>query len=63
MIDVEESIEKLSKGDLLTEESIFGICQRAKKILVEEGNVMMVSGECTVVGDIHGQLFDLLHIF
>lgn len=54
MIDVEESIEKLSKGDLLTEESIFGIFQRAKKILVEEGNVMMVSGECTVVGDIHG---------
>ena len=39
------------------------LCEKAKEILMEEANVHQVPIPATVVGDIHGQFYDLLELF
>merc|ERR1711957_705483 len=39
------------------------LCNKAKEILLEEQNVHHVPIPATVVGDIHGQFYDLLELF
>ena len=39
------------------------LCTKAKELLKEEENVHHVPIPATVVGDIHGQFYDLLELF
>jgi len=48
---------------VLSEVEIFDICKKAKDILLFEPNVRRVNSNIVIVGDIHGQFSDLLHIF
>jgi serine/threonine-protein phosphatase PPG1 len=60
---MDECIERLYRKELLAESVIEGICAKAKELLMKEGNVVHIQAPVTVVGDIHGQFFDLLEIF
>jgi serine/threonine-protein phosphatase PPG1 len=42
---------------------IEAICAKTKELLMRESNVVHVRAPVTVVGDIHGQFFDLIEIF
>jgi hypothetical protein len=53
----------LYKKELLAESVIEAICAKAKELLMRESNVVHVRAPVTVVGDIHGQFFDLIEIF
>jgi hypothetical protein len=39
------------------------ICSKVKEILSLEENVKPVNSPVTVVGDVHGQFFDLIELF
>lgn len=39
------------------------LCLKLKEILIKESNVVYISSPVTVVGDIHGQFYDLIEIF
>lgn len=60
---LEKSIEQLKNCELLPEADVKALCEKAKEILVKEGNVERVSTPVTVCGDIHGQLYDLKELF
>lgn len=62
-IDLDECISQLYKKQLLAEPLIEAICAKAKELLMKESNVVHISAPVTVVGDIHGQFFDMLEIF
>lgn len=62
-IDLDACIAQLYKKQLLAESLIEAICAKAKEMLMKESNVVHISAPVTVVGDIHGQFFDLLEIF
>jgi serine/threonine-protein phosphatase PPG1 len=62
-IDLDECISQLYKKQLLAESLIEAICAKAKEMLMKESNVVHISAPVTVVGDIHGQFFDMLEIF
>lgn len=62
-IDLDECIERLYRKELLAESVIEAICAKAKELLMKESNVVHIQAPVTVVGDIHGQFFDLLEIF
>jgi len=62
-MDVDACLETCMKGELLSEEEIKEICSRVKELLVYESNVVHIKAPCAVVGDIHGQFYDLLEIF
>jgi serine/threonine-protein phosphatase PPG1 len=39
------------------------ICAKTKELLMKESNVVHIRAPVTVVGDIHGQFFDMMEIF
>lgn len=62
-VDLDECISRLYKKELLAESVIEAICAKTKELLMRESNVVHVRAPITVVGDIHGQFFDLIEIF
>ena len=60
--DVNQWISKLSRGCHLSEAESKLLTSKVKEILVGEPNLVQVAGPVKVVGDIHGQLADLLQI-
>ncbi|EFX05920.1 serine/threonine-protein phosphatase [Grosmannia clavigera kw1407] len=62
-VDLDECIARLYKRELLAESVIEAICAKAKELLMRESNVVHVQAPVTVVGDIHGQFYDLIEIF
>jgi serine/threonine-protein phosphatase PPG1 len=61
--DVDALIEQALEGCLLTEIEIRMLCDRVIPLLAEESNVKPVSLPVTVVGDVHGQFYDLVELF
>lgn len=62
-VDLDECIARLYKKELLAESVIEAICAKTKELLMRESNVVHVAAPITVVGDIHGQFYDLIEIF
>jgi serine/threonine-protein phosphatase PPG1 len=62
-IDLDECISRLYNKELLAESVIEAICAKAKELLMRESNVVHIQAPVTVVGDIHGQFFDMIEIF
>ena len=61
--DVDRFLSQALKGEVLDEISIKLICAKVKEILVNETNVKEVNSPVTIVGDVHGQFFDLIELF
>ena len=62
-MDLDRAIETLKSCRIIPEEDVKNLCNKAKEILLEEQNVHHVPIPATVVGDIHGQFYDLLELF
>ena len=56
-------IEQLIRCEALSEAQVKELCDRARELLIEEGNVQHVDAPVTICGDIHGQFYDLLELF
>jgi len=61
--DVDEHISSLKQCKIISEDAVKALCEKAKEILMEESNVHHVPIPAVVVGDIHGQFYDLLELF
>ncbi|KAJ2238150.1 putative serine/threonine protein phosphatase [Coemansia sp. RSA 1722] len=61
--DVDRFIEQLYRGELLTESEVQKVCRLVREVLADESNVVRISAPVTVIGDVHGQFYDLLEIF
>eukprot|EP00616_Rhizochromulina_sp_CCMP1243_P018986 CAMPEP_0119000500 /NCGR_PEP_ID=MMETSP1173-20130426/64107_1 /TAXON_ID=1034831 /ORGANISM="Rhizochromulina marina cf, Strain CCMP1243" /LENGTH=316 /DNA_ID=CAMNT_0006952003 /DNA_START=30 /DNA_END=980 /DNA_ORIENTATION=- len=61
--ELDGQIERLKRRENLTEKEIRVLCSQAKEILSKEENMHTVPAPVTVVGDIHGQFYDLLELF
>lgn len=61
--DVDAAIEKALDCQLLDPWATKSLCERLKLVLIRECNVAPVPTPVTVVGDVHGQVFDLLELF
>jgi len=62
-LNLEKCIEQLMRGELLGETTVKEICEKVKLQLIDEPNIVTIKAPVTVVGDIHGQFYDLLEIF
>mmetsp|Transcript_766 Transcript_766/g.1679 ORF Transcript_766/g.1679 Transcript_766/m.1679 type:complete len:324 (-) Transcript_766:91-1062(-) len=61
--DVEAATEKALNCQLLDSRTTKALCERLRLVLAKECNVKAVPAPVTVVGDVHGQVFDLLELF
>lgn len=62
MSELDDKIERLIRGDLLSEVEISEICSLYREIGIEESNIQRVPAPVSVVGDLHGQFPDLLEL-
>eukprot|EP01111_Echinosteliopsis_oligospora_P013687 TRINITY_DN4973_c0_g1_i1.p1 TRINITY_DN4973_c0_g1~~TRINITY_DN4973_c0_g1_i1.p1 ORF type:complete len:325 (+),score=63.90 TRINITY_DN4973_c0_g1_i1:165-1139(+) len=62
-VNYDKCIEQLMRGELLSESIVKEICEKMKDALIYEPNVQTIRAPVTVVGDVHGQLYDVLEIF
>lgn len=60
--DVDSYIETLKAGECISELNMKRLCLSVSELLVEESNVQPVCSPVTIVGDIHGQFYDLLNL-
>ncbi|KAI8927925.1 Metallo-dependent phosphatase-like protein [Entophlyctis helioformis] len=60
---IDEYLERAQKPQLLPENTIKELCIKAKEVLLQEGNVKHVAAPVTLVGDVHGQFYDVMEIF
>lgn len=60
---MEKFLDKLLNYEVLSEIDVENICNQVIDILILEPNVRKVSPDAVIVGDIHGQFSDLVHIF
>ncbi|GIQ83444.1 hypothetical protein KIPB_004766 [Kipferlia bialata] len=56
-------LARLSECQRLKESEVRLLCQKAAEVLAGEGNVQHMAAPITVVGDIHGQFYDLKELF
>lgn len=56
-------VEQLMTCKFLAEEEALRLCRAACETLSKESNLLRVAAPVTVVGDVHGQVHDLLEIF
>jgi len=61
--ELDGQIAQIMKCNALTEDELRELCVRAQDILCTEANVPNVPAPVTIVGDIHGQFFDLVELF
>jgi len=61
--DIDAIIEKALKCELLDPLAAHALCERLKLVLISECNVKHIPIPVTVVGDVHGQVYDLLELF
>ena len=61
--DLDQLIEKLRRCEYPTEGEVQILCQKAQEVLKDEPSVKMVPAPVTIVGDIHGQFYDLRELF
>ena len=57
------ALSALRNGANVSERTLVMICKAVKSLLVEDSNVLPISPPCIIVGDLHGQFYDLLKLF
>eukprot|EP01090_Pellita_catalonica_P023679 TRINITY_DN9873_c0_g1_i1.p1 TRINITY_DN9873_c0_g1~~TRINITY_DN9873_c0_g1_i1.p1 ORF type:complete len:310 (+),score=25.35 TRINITY_DN9873_c0_g1_i1:48-977(+) len=61
--EVDKCLDLLYRGDLLPEGTVKQLCDKLQELLIYESNVQSVPSPVTVVGDVHGQFYDVLELF
>ncbi|KAK2962611.1 putative Protein phosphatase 2A catalytic subunit B [Blattamonas nauphoetae] len=61
--DIDKQIEQVMRAKQLTTSEVHDLTKRIKSVFLEESNVKEIPAPCTIVGDLHGQLADLLEMF
>jgi serine/threonine-protein phosphatase 4 catalytic subunit len=61
--NIQAILDHLRTGQLPTREQLLDLLEKAKTLIEKEPNVVDVAGPVHIVGNLHGQFEDLLHIF
>ena len=61
--DIDTYISILGQKKLLSMNQLEDLLKQAREVLMEESNVVQVPSPVTIVGDIHGQFYDMMEMF
>jgi serine/threonine-protein phosphatase PPG1 len=60
---IESCIKEMKACELPSEALVRALCEKLKRHWVAESNVVSVRSPVTIVGDVHGQFYDVLELF
>ena len=63
MSSIDDKLAKLYACELLLENEVIEVCSMYREIAIEESNIQRVHAPVSIVGDIHGQFYDLIEMF
>ena len=63
LMSVEEVADKLKGQELLDSAHVYALVRKTTEILDDEPNIIELAAPVTVVGDIHGQFYDMVNMF
>ena len=58
-LNVEEVLGRVLREEVVEERTVRALCRGVQEVLLAESNMELVSSPVTLVGDIHGQFFDV----
>jgi len=58
----QQVIDKLLKGEAIPESVLRGVCEKLIELLAEESNLLVLDSPINIIGDVHGQFYDLLQM-
>jgi hypothetical protein len=59
----QQLIEKLNNGQPIPESTLRLVCGSLIEVLAEESNLLILDAPINIVGDVHGQFYDVLNLF
>ena len=59
----QQIIRQIYNNELISMEDIKWVCSQSTQLFLDEPTVLDISSPVTVVGDVHGQIDAVLHIF
>ena len=62
-MSLDKWLEIVKQCKALSERNILRLCKTVKELLVEESTVQPISSPVNILGDIHGQFYDLMDFF
>jgi len=60
---LDKHLRSLTKGEIIHEDTLKKLCEKLKEVFNQEPNVVPVLAPVAVVGNLHGQFYDLLETF
>ena len=58
-----ELLQKVKTGSIITENEVRALCSSFEEVLASENNLLRLEAPINIVGDVHGQLYDVIKIF
>lgn len=62
-MDCHKIIENITQGNILSEKTIKQLCRKFTEVLSSESNLVAIEGPVNIIGDVHGQFYDVQKIF
>lgn len=62
-LNLDKCLEQLYRAEQLPERTMKQVCDLLKETLIYESNIQNIASPVTVVGDVHGQFYDVLELF
>jgi len=57
-----ELLERIRREEVLEERIVRQVCKQVEEVLLGESNLLILSSPIVLVGDIHGQFYDVLKL-
>lgn len=57
-----ELLERIKREEVLEERVVRQVCKQVEEVLLGESNLLILSSPIILVGDIHGQFYDVLKL-
>ena len=57
-----ELLERIKREEVLEERIVRQVCKQVEEVLLGESNLLILSSPIILVGDIHGQFYDVLKL-
>jgi diadenosine tetraphosphatase ApaH/serine/threonine PP2A family protein phosphatase len=61
--DLDRLLSTLEKGEPISETDVVSLLRKLLEVLYLEPNILTLQSPITIIGDIHGQLYDLFELF